>query len=248
MDDLFAQLDSKDAVVQQETAQVIQQVQLNQSTGTQDSVPPPSQKPKDRHRARLARKAAALVDSLSPEDPNHAAQMEKETEEERAAITKTCKQLKLHIKEINPDGHCLFSSIADQLHLLGIIPPEQASYQTTRHAASQYIFTHPDDFLPFLPSLEGEDGTGAMDTGMMSPREFEQYCASIRDTGIWGGEPEILALSRAFRVPVHVVQGTAPYVVVHEPGVVDKKGIVYISYHRRMYGLGEHYNSLRPTI
>lgn len=73
----------------------------------------------------------------------------------------------------------------------------------------------------------------------MSPREFEQYCASIRDTGIWGGEPEILALSRAFRVPVHVVQGTAPYVVVHEPGVVDKKGIVYISYHRRMYGLGE---------
>lgn len=53
MDDLFAQLDSKDAVVQQETAQVIQQVQLNQSTGTQDSVPPPSQKPKDRHRARL---------------------------------------------------------------------------------------------------------------------------------------------------------------------------------------------------
>ena len=211
MDDLFAQLDSKDAVVQQETAQVIYEVQSSQSTDAQDALssPPSSvqaQKPKDRHRARLARKAAALVDSLSPDDPNHAAQMEKETEEERAAITKTCKQLRLHIKEINPDGHCLFSSIADQLHLLGILPSDQASYQTTRLAASQYIFTHPDDFLPFLPSAEGEDGAGATDAGMMSPREFEQYCASIRDTGVWGGEPEILALSRAFKVPVHIVQ------------------------------------------
>lgn len=64
-----------------------------------------------------ARKAAALVDSLSPEDPNHAAQMEKETEEERAAITKTCKQLKLHIKEVRTRGLPAFTQriIAEML-------------------------------------------------------------------------------------------------------------------------------------
>jgi hypothetical protein len=78
----------------------------------------------------------------------------------------------------------------------------------------------------------------------MSPQEFEHYCASIRDTGIWGGEPEILALSRAYNVPIHVVQGGKPPVVVHNPTVsstddqmTDK--VVRISYHRRMYGLGE---------
>lgn len=67
----------------------------------------------------------------------------------------------------------------------------------------------------------------------------------MRDTAAWGGEPEILALSRAFNVPIHVIQGGTPPVVVHEPQgdgsspAVDQKNIVYISYHRRLYGLGE---------
>lgn len=103
----------------------------------------------------------------------------------------------------------------------------------------------------------------------MTPKQFETYCAAVRDTGVWGGEPEILALCRAFNVPIHVVQGGAPAIVVHNPqgepteaNYGDKK-VVRISYHRRMYGLGEvrrlvnfdpggllfdlqHYNSLRP--
>ncbi len=131
------------------------------------------------------------------------------------------------------------------------------------------MLSHPDDFLPFLPSTSGEDAAGSYDEGLISPREFEQYCTTIRDTGAWGGEPEILALSRAFNVPIHVVQGGAPPIVVHNPnggpgeGDLNVKHAVRISYHRRMYGLGEvimlsphhvytdpipqHYNSLRPS-
>ena len=102
-----------------------------------------------------------------------------------------------------------------------------------------------NDFLPFLPSDEGEDGNGATEPGMMTPAHFERYCASIRDTAIWGGEPEILALSKAYNVPVHVVQHGVPSIVVHDPfeGTTSKsaesKRVVRISYHRRMYGLGE---------
>lgn len=79
----------------------------------------------------------------------------------------------------------------------------------------------------------------------MSQREFEQYCLSIRDTAVWGGEPEILALSRAYNVPIHVVQAGTPPVVVHNPvgapnaGDATDKRAVKISYHRKMYGLGE---------
>lgn len=135
----------------------------------------------------------------------------------------------------------MFSAIADQLAILGVVPPAQANYANIRQAASQYMFSHPNDFIPFLPGI-GEDAGGDMDGGMLSPEGFEKYCASIRDTAVWGGEPEILALSRAFDVPIHVIQGGHPPIVVHNPrnGSVDEgRTPVRISYHRKMYGLGE---------
>lgn len=130
--------------------------------------------------------------------------------------------------------------MADQLALLSILPAQSATYHATRHAAADYIETHPDDFLPFLLSVDG-DGTGGANGGLMSPQDFQKYCATIRDTGVWGGEPEILAMARAFNVPIHVVQRGTPSVVVHSPnpGATSINGVVHVSYHRRMYGLGE---------
>jgi OTU domain-containing protein 6 len=94
--------------------------------------------------------------------------------------------------------------------------------------------------MPFLPSVSGEDGNGATDDGLMTSAQFNQYCNQIAETGVWGGEPEIQALSRAFAVSINVVQGGTPRVVVHEPGIPPKSHKpVMISYHRRMYGLGE---------
>jgi len=88
----------------------------------------------------------------------------------------------------------------------------------------------------------------------MTPQQFRIYCIAMRDTGVWGGEPEIMALSRNYSIPIHVIQGGTPPVVVHNPtgapdqdgGLDGSKKVIRISYHRRMYGLGEHYNSLRP--
>ena len=107
------------------------------------------------------------------------------------------------------------------------------------------MLAHPHDFVPFLPSIEGEDGSGAGNSGTIGPREYARYCANIRDTAVWGGEPEILALSRAYAIPIHVVQSGQPPVVVHDPSgapptdnLKDQRA-VRISYHRRMYGLGE---------
>ncbi len=149
----------------------------------------------------------------------------------------------IFLEQINPDGHCLFSAVADQLSVLGILDPAAATYTTVRAAAADYIYTHPDDFLPFLPSL-GAGGATA-NTGIMSPKEFTHYCNTMRFTAAWGGEPEILALCRAYGVPIHVVQHGTPSIVVHNPsgepkaGDLKAKDVVRISYHRRMYGLGE---------
>lgn len=251
MNDLMAQLDSRDGTVRAESAAVLQDMALEKDIVKEEKSQ--GKRSKDRFKERQARKAATLANTFSPDDPEASRKLELEAKQEEEYIKRICTELKVQIHEINPDGHCLFSAVADQLSLLGILPPVQANYVTVRLAASNYMLSHPDDFLPFLPSTSGEDAAGSYDEGLISPREFEQYCTTIRDTGAWGGEPEILALSRAFNVPIHVVQGGTPPIVVHNPnggpGEDDLivKHAVRISYHRRMYGLGEHYNSLRPS-
>lgn len=104
------------------------------------------------------------------------------------------------------------------------------------------MFAHPNDFLPFLPSADGEDGPGATDDGLMNAKQFANYCSTIRNTGMWGGEPEIMALCHAYNVPIHVAQWGQPPIVCHSPDgrqVDPKFPSVKVSYHRRMYGLGE---------
>ncbi|KAI0831231.1 cysteine proteinase [Trametes gibbosa] len=249
MDDLFAQLDSKDDGTRKESAIILNEMQIDQVADKLEAAP--KKDGKARHKARQARKAAALAETYAPTDTAADARLEREAKEEEEQITKTSDELGLMIHEINPDGHCLFSAVADQLALLGILPPSAATYATCRRAAAEYIHAHPNDFLPFLPSDLGEDGAGATEPGLMDRAQFERYCATMRDTAIWGGEPEVVALSRAYGVPIHVVQGGKPPVVVHDPAgeqaqPAGDKRIAYISYHRRLYGLGEHYNSLRP--
>jgi OTU domain-containing protein 6 len=55
------------------------------------------------------------------------AQLERERQEEIAAINGACKVLHSEVFEIQPDGHCMFSAVADQLGLLGLLPAEQVS-------------------------------------------------------------------------------------------------------------------------
>jgi OTU domain-containing protein 6 len=241
IDDLLAQLDSR------------QTSDPSQASSPHRSDPaPPKQSAKSRFLARQARRAAAIAQASPQVDPATQERLQLEINQEEEAIRRTCDQLGLdvfharilflrwelaHIStQINPDGHCLFSAVADQLSLLGIISKSQSDYISVRRAAADYIQSHPDDFIPFLPSLGGEDT-------VMSLSELEQYCASIRNTAEWGGEPEILALSRAYSVAIHVVQGGPPPIVKHELDGTDAntsdRSIAFISYHRRMYGLGE---------
>lgn len=42
------------------------------------------------------------------------------------------------------------------------------------------------------------------------------YCDAVEQTGVWGGQPEILALSRAYQAQVNVVQAGMPVLKVGE--------------------------------
>ena len=62
---------------------------------------------------------------------------------------------------------------------------------------------------------------------------------------MWGGQVEIIALSKALNVQIKVIQAEAPYSLIF--GDEFPNGIVIV-YYRYLCTLGEHYNSVVPLI
>ncbi|GAA5820254.1 hypothetical protein JCM11251_005545 [Rhodosporidiobolus azoricus] len=190
-----------------------------------------------RQEARKLRKANAFEEQRRQAEAEVAAENDRSVEFEKQAIDAQCRKYKVHIKEIDPDGHCMFSAIADQANFLKLSPNKE-TYQSTRSHAANYMRAHPDDFLPFLPSEVDPEN-------MMSKDEYARYCDTVEKTAEWGGEPEIRALSLHYQAPIMVIQAGTE--AVEHSGDLPKERSMLISYHRKMYGLGEHYNSLRPS-
>jgi OTU domain-containing protein 6 len=140
---------------------------------------------------------------------------------------------------------------------------EKYTYQKCRALAADYMRAHPDEFIHYLPGQD--DG---LDGGLMTGAEYAAHCDRIRDSACWGGEPEvrialffflfflfvsrdadtrsqILALSKALQFPIHVVQAFHPPIKVSDEFLPRRGNIALtISYHRKSYGLGEHYNCM----
>ncbi|KAI0302269.1 hypothetical protein BC826DRAFT_1090005 [Russula brevipes] len=230
VDDLFTELDSRDKTVRQESATVLEEIQAQQA---QHAAPPDKGGGGSRNRFKARQDSRCTRYEQPP--PSRSTTI----------VDSPSATLRARIHKINPDGHCLFSAVADQLAILNVVAPQEAHYIFTRQAAAGYMLAHPQDL---------SHGAGSGDSGIIGPQEYARYCTSIRDTSVWGGEPEILALSRAYAIPIHVVQGGHPPVVVHDPSGAPKtdnlkeQRAVRISYHRRMFliPLHQHYNSLRP--
>jgi len=140
-------------------------------------------------------------------------------------------------KVIRPDGHCLFSAIADQLSQAGIPLgadsdselKEDQRYKAVRKAAARYIEGHPDDFVAWLDE------------------PLDEYVEKIRTTAEWGGHLELLALAKTYNVEICVLQNEEAQNI--EPGLVGSKDPekIWLAYYRHGFGLGEHYNSLRKA-
>lgn len=132
------------------------------------------------------------------------------------------------MREIRADGHCLYRSVEDQLSRWQAGPPDVAAL---RAATAAWMRAHPDDYLPFLELEEG-DGDG-----------FERYCAEVADSAAWGGQLELGALAAALRRRVTVYSARLPPVEMGSEWGGDS---LLLAYHQHAFGLGEHYNSVRP--
>lgn len=152
-----------------------------------------------------------MMKSAPPDDPGWTAQLEKERQEEIKIISDACTSLGRVLHEvcapgvmkrtvadeqIPPDGHCMFNAISDQLVEIGLLPPQNGQDpRYARQTAANYMLAHPDDFMPFLPSITGEDSAGATEhDGLITESDFKKYCSNVAETGEWGGEPEVCSL------------------------------------------------------
>ncbi|CAL1532307.1 unnamed protein product [Lymnaea stagnalis] len=97
--------------------------------------------------------------------------------------------------------------------------------------------SHSDDFLPFLTNPDTGD--------MLTPEEFEKYCDKTANSPTWGGQIELRALSEVLKVPIEVLQADMQPLVIGE-GIEGKP--LTVVYHRHVFRLGEHYNSVTPAL
>ncbi|GIL87437.1 hypothetical protein Vretimale_1658 [Volvox reticuliferus] len=152
--------------------------------------------------------------------------------------------LKLGIREIRADGHCLYRSIEDQLAQAAAAgsADEAAAgadsvpdHLALRRLAASHIRSHADEFLPFIYD---EDSAG-------SPGEqLESYCQELEGTAVWGGQLELGALAQALKKQVKVFAAGMPPVTLGDEHAGE--GVLQLCYLRHAFGLGEHYNSVVP--
>ncbi|XP_074644147.1 deubiquitinase OTUD6B-like isoform X1 [Tubulanus polymorphus] len=135
----------------------------------------------------------------------------------------------LMIHEIPSDGNCMYSAVEDQLRRLGV----ESSIEILRKQTADYLRANADDFMPFLTNPHTGDP--------FTQENYEAYCHDVESTTAWGGQLELKALSQVLRHPIEVVQADGPCIVI---GDEHKKSVLILSYHRHIYGLGEHYNSV----
>ncbi|KAF4945340.1 hypothetical protein FGADI_12032 [Fusarium gaditjirri] len=218
----------------QEDIRVTETEKLFVSEPEQQKQPQQQQQPgkkRNRQKERLARRAAEQ-EAETQRAEEEASVMTNHRAKESEYMRSTFEKHGLVEKDIAPDGHCLFSAVADQLGQndipLGDSDVKDPAYKTVRRVASEYMLEHGDDFAPFLEE------------------DLQDYARKMRDTAEWGGQLELMALARQYKAEIRVVQDGRLERIGEEEGAKSGKTL-WLAYYRHGYGLGEHYNSLRKA-
>ncbi|XP_058802754.1 deubiquitinase OTUD6B-like [Phymastichus coffea] len=155
---------------------------------------------------------------------------------EAQAINNILSKRDLMIYEIPSDGHCLYNAVAHQLKLIGNTP--SLNFIDLRKQTAKYLREHSDNFLSFIDNPDSDD--------IMSIEQYEKYCDSVGETSAWGGAVELQVLANVLQCPIEVIQASGvPYIVGEEYEQTRK---LILTYHRHMYQLGAHYNSVTKYI
>lgn len=186
-----------------------------------------TQKRRDAKAAKKAEQAKRIEEEESQK--NH-----EERRIESESFVNLLTKLNLRIHEIEADGDCLFRAIEHQLSLAPDAE-ELLTAKELRDRTSEYMLDHGDDFLPFLSNQEGN---------MMNRVEFVDYCTKIARTKEWGGHLELTAISQFTKKPIHIYQADSRKPIIIEPTNKSERQPMLLSFHKHLYHLGGHYNSI----
>lgn len=140
----------------------------------------------------------------------------------------------LRIKEVLSDGNCMYYAIADQLSQRMSISKD---WKQLRELICNYMIDNYEQFQPYVTSDDGD---------LLNEEKYQDYCYKVRDTLVWGGQPELKALADVFSVQIEIVQAEGGEITIGNQ--LKKDATLIITYHRHMFGSGEHYNSTEPLI
>ncbi|PSN56236.1 OTU domain-containing protein 6B, partial [Blattella germanica] len=169
---------------------------------------------------------------VEPETRTHRVSKAQRRRDKKAVKEKEREQMIIEAEAENVHGarnvetqrikHLLKERIDDQLKRLG---ESSLGTEKLRQMTSDYLREHKSDFLPFISHPDTGD--------LLTDEQFEDYCVEVASTPAWGGE-------------VEVIQATGPPILIGEEYEERKRAT--LTFHRHMYGLGEHYNSVKPYI
>lgn len=151
---------------------------------------------------------------------------------ETQTLVKKLKNLGFVIFDIPSDGNCLYSAI---VHQLKEICGQTFTVSEIRLKTSDFIKCNKDDFIPYLSHPDTGD--------MLTDQQFIEYCYQVANSVQWGGEIELRALSHIFKIPIKVIQAEGSDITIGIEYTSCNK-VLTLVFHRHMYGLGEHYNSV----
>jgi OTU domain-containing protein 6 len=143
----------------------------------------------------------------------------------------------LRVKDVKSDGNCMYYAVSDQLEKKKFL---NKTWKELRDLTCDYMLKNPDQFLPYLIDEDDESGD------LMDSEKYQEYCEKIRDTLVWGGQLELKALADVFGVLIEVVQNEGSELLIGNEDSNKNKERLIITYHRHMFGSGEHYNSTEP--
>lgn len=124
-------------------------------------------------------------------------------------------ELGARISIMASDGNCLFRALADQLR------GRPKDHGEIRQLIVDFMEAQEDDFAPFVEDDE----------------KWVDYVPRMRNEGEWGGQQEICAASRCFRVNVVIHQLDSPRLEISFKATAQT---VHLSFHG-----AAHYNSIR---
>mmetsp|Transcript_4256 Transcript_4256/g.12817 ORF Transcript_4256/g.12817 Transcript_4256/m.12817 type:complete len:292 (-) Transcript_4256:2018-2893(-) len=149
-----------------------------------------------------------------------------ERDSELKALREVLSSQMLGIHEIIPDGDCLFSAVAHQLKLLKVA---DESADSLRRKTADNLLENMSTYIYFIEDVNGDE------------QKYQEYCQKMRDTHAWGGEVEIRVMATIFKVRI-VVYAVGLPLTTH--GEENTSPTLRLSFHRKYFGLGEHYNSV----